>query len=30
MKHSDYRVQLSLETFEVLLRVELPEVLDIP
>jgi hypothetical protein len=29
MKYSDYRVQLSLETFEVLLRVELPEVLNI-
>jgi hypothetical protein len=30
MKSSDYRVQLALETFEVSLRVELHEVLDIP
>jgi hypothetical protein len=30
MKSSDYRVQLALETFEVSLRVELSEVLDIP
>jgi hypothetical protein len=30
MKPSGYRVQLSLETFEVSLRVELLEVLDIP
>jgi hypothetical protein len=30
MKYSDYRVQLALETFEVSLRVELHEVLDIP
>jgi hypothetical protein len=30
MKSSDYIVQLALEAFEVSLRVELPEVLDIP
>jgi hypothetical protein len=30
MKHSGYRVQLSIENFEVSLRVELSEVLDIP
>jgi hypothetical protein len=30
MKSSDYRVLLALETFEVSLRVELHEVLDIP
>jgi hypothetical protein len=30
MKYSDYRVQLALKAFEVSLRVELSEVLDIP
>jgi hypothetical protein len=30
MKPSDYRVQLALEAFEVLLRVELSKELDIP
>jgi hypothetical protein len=30
MKPSDYSVQLALEAFEVSLRVEISEVLDIP
>jgi hypothetical protein len=29
-KSSDYRIQLALKSFEVLLGLELPEVLDVP